>query len=84
MAIKFSLGKLDLGQPFEVLFPAQLELNSIKILGIIIGHLKVVCDLPFHHRDPFDRLIIAQSQVEQWPVIGVDAAFDSYGVQRQW
>lgn len=84
MAIKYSISKLDLGRPFDTLFPHQLEINSIEILGVTVDHLKAVCELPFHHRDPFDRLIIAQSQVENLPIIGVDAIFDSYGVKREW
>ena len=84
MAIKFSLGKLNLSQPFEEMFPAQLEGNSIEILGITTDHLKTVSTLPFHHRDPFDRLIIAQAQVEQLPIIGTDTTFDNYGVKREW
>lgn len=84
MAIKFSIGKLDLEQPFEEMFPEQLENNSIEILGITIDYLKAVGNLPFHHRDPFDRLIIAQAQVEGLPIISVDAVFDDYGVKRQW
>ena len=84
MAIKFSIGKLDLGQPFEILFPEQLEKNSIEILGITVEHLIAVCKLPFHHRDPFDRLLIAQSLVEKIPLISVDSIFDSYGVDQKW
>lgn len=84
MAIKVSIGELDLGQPFGELFPQELEINSIEILDITVDHLKAVCELPFHHCDPFDRLIIAQSKVENLPVIGVDAIFDSYGIKREW
>jgi PIN domain nuclease of toxin-antitoxin system len=43
-----------------------------------------VATLPFHHRDPFDRLIIAQALVESIPVVGRDAEFDQYGVERLW
>ena len=84
MAIKFSIGKLNLAQPFEKLFPEQLDNNSIEILDITVDHLKAVCYLPFHHRDPFDRLIIAQAQVERLPIISVDTVFDDYGVKREW
>ncbi len=84
MAIKFSIGKLNLGRPFATLFPEQLENNSIEILGITVDHLKAVCNLPFHHRDPFDRLIIAQAQVEKLPIISIDTIFDNYGVKREW
>ena len=75
MSIKFSLGKLNLGQPFETIFPTQLESNSIAILAITVEHLTAVCNLPFHHRDPFDRLIIAQAQVELLPIISTDRIF---------
>lgn len=84
MAIKFSIGKLELGLPFGDLFPEQLARNSIGLLGITVEHLRGVSDLPLHHRDPFDRLIIAQSQIEQLPVISIDAALDAYGVRREW
>lgn len=84
MAIKFSIGKLDLGRPFEELFPSELEKNSIEVQSITVDHLKNVCNLPFHHRDPFDRLIIVQSHVEKLPIISVDAIFGKYGVKREW
>jgi PIN domain nuclease of toxin-antitoxin system len=84
MAIKHSLGKLSLGQPFEVLIPQQLERNSIEILPITVAHLAVVVTLPFHHRDPFDRLLIAQAAVERLSVLTVDPAFDAYAVERLW
>lgn len=48
------------------------------------GHLDQVVQLPFHHRDPFDRLIIAQSMVERLPLISSDQGFDQYGVGRMW
>ncbi len=84
IAIKYSLGKLNLHRPFDELFPAQLELNSINVLDISVEHLKTVCKLPFHHRDPFDRLIVAQSVVENLPIISTDAVLDRYSVNRLW
>ena len=84
IAIKFSIGKLNLEQSFEDMFPAQLENNNLGILAITVNDLKSVSDLPFHHRDPFDRLIIAQSQVGQLPVISGDTVFDRYDVAREW
>lgn len=84
MAIKVSLGKLTLAQPFETLIPAQLALNVIQVLGISVDHTARIVTLPFHHRDPFDRLLIAQALVEGMPIVGVDAAFDAYGVTRLW
>lgn len=77
MAIKLSIGKLSLGQPFKALIPEQMRLNGIELLPIEIGHVVVVAKLPFHHRDPFDRLLIAQAMVEQIPI--VMRTFPSWG-----
>ncbi len=84
IAIKMSLGKLELENPFEELVPHQLELNDIDVFAIEIAHLKKVAVMPFHHRDPFDRLIIAQSLVEQLPIVSIDTKFDDYGIERLW
>lgn len=84
LAIKISLGKLHLVQPFEILILQQLSLNNIMLLDITPRHASEVIALPFYHRDPFDRLLIAQSQVEQMPIVGNDPAFDLYPVTRLW
>ena len=64
IAIKCSSGKLGFDRPFRVFIEQQLSLNSINLLNITLAHLNVVSTLPFHHRDPFDRLLIAQFLVE--------------------
>ena len=84
IAIKFSIGKLDLKLSIEQLVEEQIIANGIEILDITTEHIAVVADLPLHHRDPFDRLIIAQAKVEKIPVVGVDNVFDSYSIQRLW
>ena len=84
IAIKVSLGKLTLIKPFEELFPEQLHFNSIEIVDITVDTLIKLITLPLLHRDPFDRLIIAQALVEGLPIIGVDSAFDAYGISREW
>ena len=84
IAIKTRLGKLDLVEPFEQMFPEQLHLNRIEILAITVDNLTKLTTLPLHHRDPFDRLIIAQGLVEGLPIIGVDTIFDAYGIKREW
>jgi PIN domain nuclease of toxin-antitoxin system len=84
MAIKSSTGKLTLSAPFDVLIPRQLSLNGIGLLGIEVAHAAVVSTLPFHHRDPFDRLLVAQAIVESIPIVSVDTAFDIYAVTRLW
>jgi PIN domain nuclease of toxin-antitoxin system len=84
IAIKSSLGKLDLGRPFAELIPRQLVSNEIEVLPIGIEHLVTLMELPFHHRDPFDRLIIAQAKTERIPVVSSDSAFRDYPVQIVW
>ncbi|MGA7876586.1 MAG: type II toxin-antitoxin system VapC family toxin [Desulfoferrobacter sp.] len=84
IAIKTSLGKLVLGRPFEELIPEQLILNRIEILPIGLDDLSEVARLPFHHRDPFDRLIIAQAVRKGLPIVGKDGEFAFYQVQLIW
>jgi PIN domain nuclease of toxin-antitoxin system len=84
MAIKISLGKLGIAQPFEQFIPHQLQINGFEMLEIRFDHIAKVIHLPFHHRDPFDRLLVAQCLVEQIPIISADPVFDSYSVQRLW
>jgi PIN domain nuclease of toxin-antitoxin system len=84
MAIKVSIGKLDLKKPFETFLPDQLELNGIDQLAINFRHIATVSKLPFHHRDPFDRILVAQALVEGIPLVSADGLFDAYGVSRRW
>ena len=84
VAIKTSLGKLDLGQSMADLVRDHVQGNAIELLGIEPNHLDVVAGLPFRHKDPFDRLIVAQSLAEGMPVISRDSVFDEYGVSRIW
>lgn len=84
MAIKQSTGKLSFGMQFEMFITQQLSLNKFNLLDIKIEHLTVVSTLPLHHRDPFDRLLIAQAMVEEIPILSADSAFDAYPIQRLW
>lgn len=84
MAIKTSLGKLDSPPSFADAVNQQLNENNILLLDIRVEHAGRVATLPFHHRDPFDRLIIAQSLSDDLPIIGKDEVFDAYGVKRYW
>ena len=84
MAIKVSLGKLTLAQPFDQFIPRQLQLNQIEVLAIELSHLAAVVAMPFHHRDPFDRLMAAQCQIEDLPIVSNDPVFDAYSVRRVW
>lgn len=84
ISVKVSIGKLNLSQPFDVFMPQQLAANAIEILPISLVHLGVVTTLPFHHRDPFDRLLIAQAMIEQLPIVSIDAVLDAYSIKRLW
>ena len=83
IAIKVSTGKMTLPKPFEIFIPEQLQQNDISVLPIETNHLTYVTTLPFHHRDPFDRLLITQSIVEGIPIVSVDSAFDPYKIDRR-
>lgn len=85
LAIKSSLDRgLDLPRPFHQFVDEELKADRFQVLNISVAHLKLVASLPHIHRDPFDRLLIAQSLVEALPIITSDRAFDSYDVQRVW
>lgn len=84
LAIKVSIGKLALSAPFDTLIPQQLLGNGFELLNLEIPHAAALINLPFHHRDPFDRLLIAQSMVEHMQIVSVDLAFDSYQTARLW
>lgn len=84
IAIKVSLKKLTLPTDYETFIPQQIECNGIEIRPITLDDLKVIATLPFHHRDPFDRLLIAQATFENVEIINADKKFDDYEVHRQW
>lgn len=84
IAIKVSIGKLSLPQPFDVFIPEQLALNDMTVLPIRLADCHQVISLPFHHRDPFDRMIIAQAMIEDMPIVSIDTAFDAYPIHRLW
>ncbi len=80
IAIKLSIGKLEL----DVTCDDILSLSGYQHLAVESAHLRVVRNLPLHHRDPFDRLIIAQASHLHLPIVSSDEQFDSYGVKRIW
>jgi PIN domain nuclease of toxin-antitoxin system len=84
IAIKSNLGKLNLGITIDKLVEQQVIANGIELLDITTSHLAIVAILPLHHRDPFDRLLIAQAMVEGLPIVGMDEMFDAYPIQRVW
>lgn len=84
LAIKHNIGKLSLSQPFTSFIPHQIAINGIEILSIKLDHVSEVATLPLHHKDPFDRLIIAQALVEKISIVSADSLFDLYPVTRLW
>jgi PIN domain nuclease of toxin-antitoxin system len=84
IAIKVATGKLSLPEPPQVYIPSRLVANGFEPLSIEIAHTLQTYHLPLHHRDPFDRILIAQSQVEGLPLLTVDSAFVAYGVETIW
>ncbi|MGB0680090.1 MAG: type II toxin-antitoxin system VapC family toxin [Polyangiales bacterium] len=86
ISIKVSLGKLRVsyGPGKARQLPDLLQHNGIALLSIAAAHCDHLSRLPFHHRDPFDRMLVAQSHLEDLRLISRDAAFDAYGVQRIW
>ena len=61
-----------------------MSINSISLLPITLEHAALISTLPLHHRDPFDRMLVAQSLTEGMPIISADPALDAYGVVRFW
>jgi PIN domain nuclease of toxin-antitoxin system len=84
MAIKSSLGKLRLSKPVERFVHDLVTENGFRLLAIDLRHAAIVETLPFHHRDPFDRLLIAQAKTEKLTIISADSMFSTYGVKLLW
>jgi PIN domain nuclease of toxin-antitoxin system len=84
VSIKVSQQKLDLGRTFAGYFPDQMKLTDMNYLPTTDEHFAELSTLPFHHKDPFDRLMIAQAIVERIPIVSIDTKFDAYPIQRLW
>ena len=80
MTIKSNLGKLNLSIPLSDLIAQKLIPSDIQLLPIQLEHLTVLQTLPFHHRDPFDRLLIAQAIADRLILLSADKAFKNYDV----
>ena len=84
IAIKTSIGKLSVEMSMTDLVEKQVLGNALGILSITSEHLEKLTDLPFHHKDPFDRLIIAQSLAENISIVSRDKMFGDYSAQLIW
>ncbi len=81
-SIKVGIGKLQITQPVGTFFREQTARKGVGLLPITVDHAAQVSLLPPHHRDPFDRLLVAQSLTERIPILSADAVLDVYGVVR--
>jgi len=84
IAIKVGLGKLDLGEPSRSFLSREIARNNFELLSISLDHATMVEGLVPHHRDPFDRLLVAQAMAEGLPLVSADGVFDQYGISRLW
>ena len=81
MQIKIQLGKLKLSLPLRELIQNQQETNDLMVSPVALTHVLALDSLPFHHKDPFDRLLIAQSIEEKLTIVTADSQFSSYSVK---
>lgn len=84
MAIKVSLGKLTVSAPIGRFVQEQIEGNGFTLLDVSLEHVAMVESLPFHHRDPFDRLLAAQALSAEVAIVSADQVFRRYRVKRVW
>ncbi|HSD28271.1 MAG TPA: type II toxin-antitoxin system VapC family toxin [Vicinamibacteria bacterium] len=84
IAIKVSLGTLKVQGALDRFLPEQLAANGFQALTIDLKHCARVAALPFHHRDPFDRLLVAQALEDGLAIVTADPVFAKYGVERVW
>jgi PIN domain nuclease of toxin-antitoxin system len=84
IAIKVSVGRYMFKEDFETFMERAITTHLLTILPISVRHAAAVAAMPLHHKDPFDRLLVAQATVEQIPILSSDAVLDRYGVTRIW
>ncbi|MGH3086271.1 MAG: type II toxin-antitoxin system VapC family toxin [Rubrobacteraceae bacterium] len=84
IAIKAGLGQLDIPEGPERFVLDEVEANDFIVLSVDLRHALGVYDLPDHHRDPFDRLLVAQAQAEDFPILTMDPEISRYPVETVW
>ncbi len=84
IGIKNSIGKLHLSENLQYFIDTEIKNYKFQLLDILLPHIVQATSLPLHHRDPFDRMLIAQSIIENIPVISSDSIFDRYSINRIW
>ena len=84
IGIKVSIGKMNLLQPVKPFIATQLTANRMKLLPLELDEIERISQMPLHHKDPFDRVLAAQSLVHGMPLISIDPKLDLYQVKRIW
>ncbi len=84
ICIKMSLGKISLKNGWFQTIQKEMEINTIQWLPIEMTHCAEVAEMPFHHRDPFDRMLIAQAIVEDLQLLSRDRRISDYAIERIW
>ena len=84
ITVKYSLGKLELAEPPREFMENRLRKNALTPLAVDLRHTYRLAHLPFHHRDPFDRLLVAQALEEDLPLLSADTLLSSYEIERLW
>jgi PIN domain nuclease of toxin-antitoxin system len=84
IAIKIGLQKYTLPEPYQAFMEREIADNDFRILPIEPKHTALLTTMPHHHKDPFDRLLVAQAIVEGIPLVSADVQLDAYGVTRIW
>ena len=84
IAIKVGLGKLSLSMPYREWMNQAITDLGMAVLPITVEYADAQGNLPRHHGDPFDRLLVAQAQVENMALVSADSGFDPYGINRLW
>jgi PIN domain nuclease of toxin-antitoxin system len=84
IAVKHNLGKLKLSEPPREFIDNRIRNNALTPLPITMAHAVRIASLPFHHRDPFDRLLVAQALEEDVPLLSGDEVLSEYAVRRLW
>jgi PIN domain nuclease of toxin-antitoxin system len=84
ITIKYSLGKLHLTEVPKEFIANRIQANGLTELPILMNHTYALQDLPLHHKDPFDRLLVAQALVNQIPLLSPDEQLSAYDIKRLW
>ena len=84
IAIKYGIGKLPLPEPPSTYVPSRLSATGVQVLPVTLNHVLSVAELQPHHRDPFDRMLVCQSRIENIPLMTADGTFSAYGTNIVW